>query len=228
MVRNHARKDAARNRRREHPDENHRQAVEQVRKGGADARAERVVIVSFPVPELEGAEPCFSCKGTGLTGERQELPVPDPNPGDPAAQIVDELCTDCLGCGRAYHVDCESTCRYSSHPADDDRVLNAKEHRCSWCAGRRYAVMETTRGPRTSEERVAYDRLRQWAVEAGVDLWRIDEPILYGDFDHLMGDGATDLAWSTVATSYLRIPCRCADELRSTVRRSELEGTTST
>ncbi|MFF1715766.1 hypothetical protein [Streptomyces sp. NPDC058268] len=40
MVRNHARKDAARNRRRERPSESHRQAVGQLRGDGADARRE--------------------------------------------------------------------------------------------------------------------------------------------------------------------------------------------
>lgn len=213
MVRNHARKAAARGRRREHPAESHRQAVDQIRND--DGVPDELVVVSvFPSPDLEGDEPCDTCDGTGVTGERCEVPEEFPEPGAPVAKILDELCPECRGSGLYYYW------VYSQQPG---RAGRSKKRRCSWCNGFRYTVLEGMSGPRTPEEHQAYDRLRQWAIEAGVDLSRLDEPILYGDFDRLMGPGATDLAWSTTARQYLRVPCRrCAGELCRTVRRSEL------
>ncbi|MCD9145901.1 hypothetical protein [Streptomyces albireticuli] len=217
MVRNHARKGDA-TRRRAATGENHRQAVEAVRDDAAD---ELVMFADFPAPVLDGADPCPSCDGAGVSGECYEQPGDEGRP----VLLVEEMCRTCRGCGRADHEECAPGI-HAGDDEDDERFgytddQEDDEPSCYSCGGKHFNFMPGIGEDQQAE--AARAELMERAHAQGMTEWDVMGAATFGELDQVLGAGAQALAEAADTTTYLRVPCGCAENLMRTVRRSELE-----
>lgn len=224
MVKRHARKNEARGRRRDNPDESHRQAVDAVRR--EDDGGGLVLVVDYPDPELDGAEACPECTGSGMSADLYEQPTD----GDRPPLLVGRICPGCKGCGRAGHDECTPGVHATDDPAEvddylaelDDEELDDGE-RCPSCHGREFNVVESVPSPEEIEGG-PYGELLARARERGLTEWEITDAAAFGELDARFGAGAQALAEQAERqVAYLRMPCGCTADRVRTVHRSELE-----
>ncbi|MEV7264000.1 hypothetical protein AB0N38_10655 [Micromonospora aurantiaca] len=90
----------------------------------------------LPAPErYDGPDPCRRCAGARvLDGRTAQMST------DAAVLVVDVICPDCDGCGRATHDGCREdehgTWDHDYYPDDDTPA--GEVNRCPFCAGRRW------------------------------------------------------------------------------------------
>lgn len=112
----------------------------------------------LPAPDLYiGPNVCLACQGRKVTGDRYQMQV-----APPTVLIIDMLCPDCDGCGRADHDGCRPAEHASWRDDDDlwetatDAEAEAMQRACPSCLGRRWnAVMGFSENP----EGMAYLRV---------------------------------------------------------------------
>lgn len=224
MVKRHARKNEAHGRRREHPDETHRQAVDAVRR--EDDGGDLVLVIDYPDPELGDAEACPECTGSGMSGCLYEQRVDADRP----PLLVGTACPTCLGCGRNEHDGCAPGAHAVDDPDETETYLDVgigegddqEDERCPSCQGLEFWYSAGT-GEGDEQADAAHAQLAERARTAGVGEWDITAAAEFGELDALLGDGAQALAEAADTTVYLRMPCGCAADRVRTVRRDEIK-----
>lgn len=210
MVKRHARKNAA-NQRRAGTGEGHRQAVEAMRaepanpyQGGlsktsiesgwpAVAAGEPVTVrmVDYPVPAPRpGVAECDPCVGTGLA--HQSLYTQTGDDGVPLC--VRAACQGCLGCGRAEHEQCVP----GDHANDDAGEISDYLDQLEDVD--RVVVTPMVEGWEPEQVCPSCRGMRFWWLMA------FSEP----------PDGGAD---ADVEVRYLKVPCGCSEDLVREVRR---------
>ncbi|WP_119295977.1 hypothetical protein [Streptomyces sp. YIM 130001] len=212
MVKNHARKNAAKAR-RARTGESLQKALKAVRRpipAGSEPPSEYLY---FPValrPELDGTAPCQDCEGTGLHGGLSGKVVPmDLERSRPGLVLV--ACSACGGCGRADHSDCPPL-----HTGDDPHATAA------YLARLRVEARDDSPAPTCA---ACHDR--EFLFELGiVDAELIEDTPEIANYKaraHAMGeedDSGLPDGYSLHIPSglqYLIIPCACAPESEAQV-----------
>lgn len=97
----------------------------------------------LPVEPYQGPERCSVCVGAKVTGDKFTFGEPGP---DGRQTLVDLLCDQCGGCGRADHTDCSPGDHVGDDQDDDDRYdeddAPDRQQACLSCNGRLYWVAQ--------------------------------------------------------------------------------------
>jgi hypothetical protein len=119
-------------------------------------------LMYLPVDPYTGPEPCPACAGAKVSGTRYRWA------GDGPALIVDEVCDECGGCGRAQHTACgrlEHSDRddwyYDEDDDDSDGEWDDHGGPCPSCQGVRWWPAQGF-----DAERVTYLRMPCGCAEA--------------------------------------------------------------
>ncbi|MFF4188191.1 hypothetical protein ACFYZ9_33850 [Streptomyces sp. NPDC001691] len=224
MVKNYARKNAARSRRAANPGEGHRTAVNATR---PEEAVPPVLLCDLPEPDLAGHAPCPACEGRGVTGEYTVHHYDEPTPEHGAVGLLlDIMCPRCHGCGRATHDNCMPI-HTTDDPFEVDEYLDGladeqDEEPCPSCRGRRCNYVQAFREP-GPDENAASSELEARMEKAGVDTFQVQGAALFGALDELLGEGAQDLMARADTSMWLRMPCGCAEGLCRPVSLDDME-----
>lgn len=87
--------------------------------------------LQLPAEHREHQQPCPACQGSGVTGERYELPT------GPYVLLVDVICPACGGCGNGNpaHAGCQP--EQHAYPDEDDNGESGGEPTCWSCGSAR-------------------------------------------------------------------------------------------